>query len=226
MQLLYPLGTGSKWGDNELRYSLRSAHRHTPVTNVVVVGHRPHWLQCTHVPAVDLSSDKVGNVLHKLRTALRSGLLHEEFVLMNDDFLFRQKMASVPVLVRGSLADRLRTMPGNSYYKPLHERALIELRAMGMAEPMDFGVHAPMPLRRTEVERTLRTFAHLPHYPFRTMHGNLHGLRGELVADPKMYVWRTPEPAPFLSYDDGMAGDPAFRAWVRKELPTPSPWEA
>jgi hypothetical protein len=58
IDVVYPLGTGSVWQDNELRYSLRSLEKNFPdLGRVYVVGHKPDWLgNVEHIPFGDSQS--------------------------------------------------------------------------------------------------------------------------------------------------------------------------
>ena len=45
IDVVIPLGTGSRWQDNELRYCLRSIEKNlSGVNEVVIVGEKPKWL--------------------------------------------------------------------------------------------------------------------------------------------------------------------------------------
>lgn len=91
IDLVYPLGTGSQWDDNELRYSLRSVEKHLKnYANIYIVGHYPDWLKnARHIPAEDLW-DPSRNIMEKILKACRTAELSERFLFMNDDFFFTQ----------------------------------------------------------------------------------------------------------------------------------------
>lgn len=87
MDVVCPLGNGSKWFDNELRYSLRSLEKfgHN-VGNVFIVGECPDWVtNVIHIPA----KDGVGherNIMNKLLAACNDERVSENFGLWNDDY--------------------------------------------------------------------------------------------------------------------------------------------
>ncbi len=229
MQLVYIVGTGSTWQDNELRYSLRSAAQYCPHGSVLVVGHKPTWLHgVQHHQVMDPYPSGVQNVIHKLSAALHRGLLHEHFLLMNDDMLFLRPVDQiVPTYTRGLLADRVASMDANNAYLPMHQRCLAKLRSMGYAAPMDYGTHAPMPMRASLLLEVLQRFGGTGSaYPLRTCYGNLHRVPGVEIPDMKMHRnWKPPGASPVVSTDDEVVHEPAFQAWVQRRFPQASPYE-
>lgn len=86
IDVVYPLGTGSRWANNELRYSIRSVIKHfTNLRNIVVIGEKPRWLtQCIHIALGDLESKDV-NIRHKLKAACNDNRISETFIYAADD---------------------------------------------------------------------------------------------------------------------------------------------
>ena len=229
MQLVYILGTGSTWHDNELRYSLRSACRYYPHTKLLLVGHCPAWLRgAAHLAVQDVYPSAVENVIHKLSAAVHSGALDEDVTLMNDDFLFLQPVQGpMPTYTRGRLADRVAAMDPNNSYHALHERCLKLLRAWGIAEPLDYGTHTPMRMRRSLMLEVLQRFGGTGSaYPFRTCYGNMHRIPGTHTQDVKLHRrWEYPGDRALLSTDDAVVHEPAFQAWVARRFPEPCKYE-
>lgn len=229
MQLVYILGTGSTWQDNELRYSLRSACQYYPHREVLVVGHLPTWVRgVTHLSVQDVYQSPVANVIHKLSAAVHAGALKDEITLMNDDFLFLQPVAApLPTYTRGRLADRVATMDPHNSYRELHERCLKLLRAWGIAEPLDYGCHTPMRMHRNLMLEVLQRFGGTGSaYPFRTCYGNLHRVAGTHCTDVKIHHrWTYPGDRCLLSVDDLVVHEPAFQAWIARRFPSACKYE-
>jgi hypothetical protein len=229
MQLVYVLGHGSQWADNEIRYSLRSAQRYYPHSSVLVIGQRPTWLQgVQHLQAMDPYADKVQNVIHKLSMAVHAGVLQEEITLMNDDFLFLAPVqGALPTYVRGTLAHRLAGMDANNGYRRIHELAYDRLRSWGVADPLDYGTHTPMRMRTTLIRETLDRFGGSGSaYPFRSCYGNQHRVPGVLVPDCKLHrTFVVPRGQTLLSLDDEVVRDPAFQVWIARRFAEASRYE-
>lgn len=93
MDILYIVGTGSKWENNELRYSLRSIDKYgINVGQVFIVGEKPSFVNdnVIHIPCKDRygSFMKHNNIHHKIGKAIKSGLLSEHFLISSDDHFY------------------------------------------------------------------------------------------------------------------------------------------
>ena len=97
MDVVYVLGKGSYWRDNELRYSLRSLEQHVRGYNkVVIVGECPKWVKnVLHIPYPDLYHPLTGkerNIMEKLREACRHPEVSDDFFACQDDYVFTQEI--------------------------------------------------------------------------------------------------------------------------------------
>ncbi len=84
---VYPLGTGSKAGDLELRFSLRALEKNfSDLGRVFVVGACPPWLTgVIHIQHPDSHRhNKDANIIDKVLAACRAGV-SEQFVRSSDD---------------------------------------------------------------------------------------------------------------------------------------------
>lgn len=91
MDILYIVGKGSKWFNNELRYSLRSIEKNgVNIGRVFVVGEDPKFLNPENVEYVYCydkygESSKHNNIHYKIEYMIRTGLLGDHFLIMSDD---------------------------------------------------------------------------------------------------------------------------------------------
>jgi len=87
MDVVIPLGTGSKWRDNELRYALRSIEKHLKgYRNIYIVGECPKWLsEAIHIPAKDTFGRKEYSIFSKIMKAVDDPRVSDDFVFWNDD---------------------------------------------------------------------------------------------------------------------------------------------
>lgn len=233
MDLFYPLGPGSKWEDNELRYSLRSVQRYMPHTNVVIAGYLPPWITGVgHVPAGDRWSSGVRNTLHKLELAVNSGLLSERFTVLNDDFLLlRDFDADAPTTVWGTMQQRVTDGPrgADPYYDVLVSGMKL-LRAQGIEEPLNYETHVPLVMECTKVRTMLQRFGSASTrtvYPWRSVYGNLFHVPAVLGTDVKQRreFHLPPATQGLLSMDDDVAMDASFQQWCALRWMTPSRYE-
>lgn len=92
MDLIYPLGRGSKWGNAEIRYSLRSVERYSLEDGfrVFVVGEKPaclDWNKVFHIPFTEGKVKEI-NILEKAVAAAKDKRVSDEFFFINDDYFF------------------------------------------------------------------------------------------------------------------------------------------
>ena len=95
MDILYTLGKGSAWQDNELRYSLRSVEKYGKnVGRIYIVG---DWCpgfvnrdKVTFIKCAQPYSDKFKNILYSIVYACENSDIAEEFLLSSDDHFYMQ----------------------------------------------------------------------------------------------------------------------------------------
>lgn len=91
MDILYVVGTGSKWNDNELRYSLRSIAMYgRNIDRVYIVGHKPDFVSnyVHYIPCDDPYVRKHKNILHKVKSAINKSDIGNHFLISSDDHFY------------------------------------------------------------------------------------------------------------------------------------------
>lgn len=100
IDIVIPLGNGSKWRNNELRYALRSIDKHLlNIRHVVIVGELPKW--CTnviHIPAKDKSGRKEYSIFSKIMAAVNDSRVSNPFIFSNDDIFFLKKISAYDMM--------------------------------------------------------------------------------------------------------------------------------
>lgn len=235
--VVYILGSGSKWGDNELRYSLRSVVRHLPHERIFIIGEKPDWIAWNdgifHIPEVDPYNNKLRNGVWKIRRAAKTAEITEEFVLMNDDFFLLRDIPDVQVFNRGPLWQSIRKhMSKKGYYFEAMKRALVILAEEGVPVPLDYAVHYPVVYEKKKVlELIERLHRHVEHgLLFRTMYGNIFNKGGEerqdvKVRGPKELARRAPD-LDMVSTTDELVLKKPFREWIGSVFPEACKYEA
>lgn len=87
VDVVYKLGTGSKWNDRELRYSLRSLSYFKDLGKIYLVGHKPDWVKnIIHIPLGDcFLANKDANLINKLILASHDPNISQQFLNFSDD---------------------------------------------------------------------------------------------------------------------------------------------
>lgn len=118
--VVYPLGTGSKFKDWELRFSLRSIETYlSGYDRVFVIGHKPAFLtNVIHIPASDNSNIPDTNILNKLKKACDSDC-SEDFIMFNDDhyLLDFYSAKDFPAYYEGDISDYLKKRSPDGYWR-------------------------------------------------------------------------------------------------------------
>lgn len=167
MDLMYPLGTGSTWQDNELKYSLRSMEQNLPeLGKVFVVGHRPSWLidNCSfleHITFPDIyTKNKDANLLDKILHVCEYTDISEIFLRASDDQVLMRPPTDNELCVRYAydIAEQpyswwTKNMKANKWYRRLRRTYGFLLQREKTTLHCD--CHLPQPLRKSEVMRFL-----------------------------------------------------------------------
>lgn len=153
IDIIIPLGSGSKSDNDELRILLRSLERNaTNVGRVAIVGDRiPEWLQnIVHVDYGDVfTENKDGNMINKTIAAINQ-LKCADFILTCDDAVFNQPidLEKMPILYN----DRVQADFGPDFkegkWKRWHQRMYHTFwLAEEMGRPLEhnYETHAPQP---------------------------------------------------------------------------------
>lgn len=91
MDVLYVLGTGSKFNNEELKFSLRSLERHGKnLGRVIIIGEKPDFIDYSkieHYPFIE-SGVKEYRIAAKIMFACENNIVTGNFMFCNDDFFF------------------------------------------------------------------------------------------------------------------------------------------
>lgn len=132
MTLVYTVGRGSCWNDNELRISIRSMVKNTPVTRIIIVGHKPDFLtNVDHIPFAD-GPRKAFNIHQKTLIACSEA---DEFIQAADDH-FVLRPTSFDEYFHGGLIKEKRFH--GSYAKVTHNTRRV------LPDGFFYNLHIPM----------------------------------------------------------------------------------
>lgn len=191
IDIVYTLGTGSPWQDNELRFSLRSIEKFiSGVGEVYVVGHCPRWLQnVTHLPFPDLHACKERNIMLKMAYACGHPDLSETFLNMHDDhFALDYQEASEILNFCSTSLERMAGMvkKGNHWREAVFNTAQA-LKAKGLSTH-NFDVHFPMLFDKKLFPAVMDQYNWKTPRGFvvKSLYGNTVGVTPERIVDIKL----------------------------------------
>ncbi len=233
IDLVYILGTGSRWNDNEIRYSLRSVERYFPnAGKVFIIGECPDWAtNITHIKISDKFSNKLLNARQKYLEAATNPHISNNFVLMNDDFFFLKTVDEIHNYSRGTIEEMMKQHPTKNgyYYRSLWDTEK-RLDSMGIKEPIDFEVHAPIIFNKEKLESVIGMIGSDKAFSIRSCYGNLMNLEPTKVIDFKAanlaeFAYQKMRGAEILSINDALICNDDFRIWLRQKYPRMSKYE-
>ena len=147
IDIVYPLGSGSHYNNDELKYSLRSVEKYlSGVANVWIVGECAGWIQnVKHIFHPDnpaKSSDY--NIMKKICRAIEEPELSENFLFFNDDhFLLHPFEAKdFPYFYDKTLERYLKERGADTYGKRA-KNTLEHLKSKGLP-CKHFDIHYPI----------------------------------------------------------------------------------
>ena len=206
MDLVYPIGTGSYWNNNELRFSLRSVEKHLcNVGKVWIIGDLPDWLQNIHHISMHDSAGRPPdyNMMKKLARACQEVELSEDFVYFNDDhYLLSDFDANTfPFYRMGTIEEYLKGRGLDGYGK----RCRNTLKSLNGNSKYYYDIHYPIKFNKKDFRELVVEAVdwNVPHaYIIKSLYANK--LNIELVSnDVKDYKINTippPEAKVFSSY--------------------------
>jgi hypothetical protein len=198
VDLVYVLGKGSRWQDNEIRFSLRSVAKNLKnVGKIFIVGEMPDFIKgCIHVPCADIFNPAInadGNMIHKLLTVCNREDLSDIFLFMNDDFIINQPIAAneIPWMHKGDMANQPPSYWTSQFYRYRLKRTFDILKARGMTT-IQYDYHAPMLMEKLSFIAVMKEFDYTADigYTFRSLYGNLLKLPAISIQDRKITVFK------------------------------------
>lgn len=226
--IVYILGTGSKWYDNELRYSIRSVEKNLQnYGRIFVVGEMPKFLdtrRMIYIEAKDMTGNKLLNAMHKIRIACRDKRVSDKFILMNDDFFILRKLERVANFNMGTLKEgEARHKTKRGYYYTAIQDTIKYLAEAGIDDPLSFELHYPMMLdKEAFLEVTEQPYLQQKPILFRSVYGNLTDMRSTYREDVKLYDANDFSKRPkvdVISTDNKVCLDAGFQFWIRGKFP-------
>lgn len=161
IDLVYPLGFGSLWNNNELRYSLRSVEKFlTGYGNVYIVGERPEWVgNIIHIQADDTGRSRPEMIMRKILKACQEPGLSDNFLFLNDDFFFLQpaEAETMPYLYDCTLAEAIeKKRKGGPYKQALANTQ--HVLGCNRKPGLHYDIHTPVIYNKREFPRVMNSY--------------------------------------------------------------------
>jgi hypothetical protein len=252
MDIVYTLGTGSNWQNNELRFSIRSIFKNLKgFGNIYIVGAFPEFtlvhedfktvnentrLFYINHPDEIGSHNADGNIIRKLIRAAQIPALSEDFIFFNDDNYVIKPMHvnDIYPFHKGNMNEIDPEVYSFNHWGKRLGRTRHALIQKGII-PLHFDHHAPFPMKKSLIESTYSQFDYASDIGLtvKSLYGSLHYPNASVMVDEKVlfrnefkldYIRKRVEKSLFVANNDtGLNG--AFRFWLSETFPDPSPIE-
>lgn len=225
MNFVWILGSGSKWNNNEIRYSIRSVLKFHPNATITIVGEKPDWYNGYHYYVPDDSECPYVNKWVKMEFACT---LFDEFVQMDDDFFLLEPYKKA-IYYHGTMAQKYKRINSVTLWSDVIKSTLKQF-----PDEKNHLQHFPLPVRSKEMLRVAEI------YPNRTVAPSI-SLRQCYCVHVKEYpeielqdmkvrygfsksIERQISGYPFFSISDHIRSH-SFRHLLEKMYPNPSIYE-
>jgi hypothetical protein len=223
---------GTRWMDNEIKYSIRALEKNVRFGKLWIVGGCPKFIdkeKIGYIKAEDPYSNKLRNAVHKISLACREQGVSEDFILMNDDFFFLRRVEEIKSFNKGKLSasKKNHSTHGGYYYRAISD-TLETLRDMGVQEPIDFEVHYPIVFNKQKFLKTMEKISEEEGILFRSIYGNLNHIESKYRRDVKVFnidQFRRVKKNDLMSTDEKIVTDNRFQKWIKNAYPYISRFE-
>jgi len=237
VDVVIPLGTGSRWNNRELRFCLRALEANfTDLGQVWLIGERPSWcVGVRHIRMPDLfATNKDANLISKILVACYQSDMSDTFLRVSDDEILLKPMSATQL--QPCHQGPIQSPRGNRWHQRLR-RTGRWLRSKGRTD-WNYDSHIPAPMHRDTFRRIFdrAPYQQGPGLTIDSTYFNCCGLdehrslpRGmrvrltRRVDDPVIYL-RTLQNRTFANLTD-RAVCPALEAALTEMFPNPSTYE-
>lgn len=135
IDIVIPLGVGSKYDNFELRYSLRSVCKYYHHRNIIIVGHLPRWVRnVIHIPCKDIEPKNYSIARKVLRACMYPGI-SDTFVMKADDIFFNKPTGDIHDYYNGTKENAV----ANPKFGSVYRKAIINTPG-----ELYFDIHTPV----------------------------------------------------------------------------------
>jgi hypothetical protein len=243
IDVVYVLGSGSSWKNNEIRYSLRSLEKNAiGLGKIFIVGELPEFLSAgiIHIPAADIfnpNENADGNIATKVLAACADERLSDDFLFINDDHIILKPiaLADVPAFHKGDMNSFPDSTWELNFWRKRLKRTMEILNQKGLTA-YHFDCHTPILFNKNLFPEVMKNFPYQEGIglTMKSLYGNSHySDSGVLLSDQKKTVFKYYTKSQldqrlaecgFMSFNDFGLND-ALKIWLDETFSERSTWE-
>lgn len=241
IDLVYVLGTGSCWKDNELRFSLRSVEKNLRnYRRIYIIGHKPEFIKnVIHIPCDDIFKPTVnpdGNIIHKVLRACQVRGLSNNFLFMNDDYLILKPVdaTQIPAYHKGNMNTFSQKYFENGFWRTRLHKTFKILQKKNLST-WHYDGHIPIIINKKKFPEIMSMFDYEKNYGYcmKSLYANVAYKSGIHIGSVKKVIFR---PYILEMYDQKFSNCvfaavndngiiPYFKRWIFGKFPEPSQYE-
>jgi len=232
LDFVYILRTDPRFYKNDdIKYSLRSLDKNFKGKGkVFIVGGKPNWINVntvTHIYAEDKERNKLVNAINKILIACKDKRISEDFILMNDDFLFLKETNDIKSYNIGTIEEMKRNhrTKGGYYYKAICDTLEI-LQSKNMST-ISYEAHYPIVINKNNFIKTIKETGKIA-YLFRSFYGNRYIKESKKIKDFKVFnhhQFFKGKEREFMSLSDEIEKYPSIKEWYSRIFKEKSKYE-
>ena len=243
VDVVYVLGSGSGWKNNEIRFSLRSIEKNgINAGKIFVVGEKPEFLskKVIYIHVSDIFNPNVnadGNIITKVLAACADKRLSDDFLFINDDHILLKPvdLHDVPAFHKGDMNLFPATHWALNYWRGRLKRTMETLNDKGLTA-YHFDCHTPILFNKILFPEVMAGFDYKDGIglTMKSLYGNsVYSESGKLLEGEKKTVFKNftieqlnkrLEQCGFMSFnDDGL--NKSLKVWLYKRFTVISKWE-
>ena len=235
MDVVIPMGKGSKWADNELRYCLRSIEKNVVgVRNIVIVGDLPDFLNenIVHIEQPLVFGNAARNIALNLLEACRDERLSERFAYFNDDYFVTGHidLNEYPLYHKEPL--EYTYQQNVTDYRRHVKETYDYLQSIGK-ETANFDTHYPCVFEKQKLQSLIEAtnFNRTHGSILKSLYFNTYPTESKFRLDCKQYQikplaqWQELATTTEISSIADTCINPAFKSFLENTFPQKSKWE-
>jgi hypothetical protein len=202
IDIVYILGKGSTWRDNELRFSLRSVDKNLKgIRKIWIIGEKPEFIKnIIHIPFPDeLINNADGNIIRKVLRVCQEESLTDNFLFINDDHLILKPIMAIdiPPYHKGNMEDFSKEFFEANFWRGRLFRTKNILIQKGYSA-LHFDCHTPIVMNKKRFPEVMSNFDFEKQtgYTMKSLYGNLVYPDAPLINGEKAVIFR-----PYVSSD-------------------------
>lgn len=150
--VVYILGDQSRWGNEEIRYSLRSVEKHlTGYRLIHIIGEPVDFLEVHQISCPDQGKIKEINILKKILFACEQKSISDPFIFFNDDHYLNRNFdaANFPYFYEDTIMQTMYKRKVEDAYMAAMKNSYRALSERGLPN-LYYDVHTPMLIHKKE----------------------------------------------------------------------------